>query len=140
AARLDKGRKGSHWGRLYGIRTTGGRSADRHPGDPRGAMASYTTAFASLDHYDKGGVEIINDDPKNYVFSNMFDVASAAQPWEKVAVAKNMEYVLEVIRADGTSEWRGAPPHQVAPIADRAGGGGPPHPPPPPPPAPPPRP
>ena len=50
-------------------------------------MATYTTAFASLDSYDKGGVEVINDDPKNYVFSNMFDVASAARPWEKVAVA-----------------------------------------------------
>ena len=72
-------------------------------------MATYTTAFASLDRYDKGGVEVINDDPKNYVFSNMFDVASAAQPWEKVAVAKNMEYVLEVVRAEGTSEWRAAP-------------------------------
>ena len=25
-------------------------------------MATYTTAFASLDSYDKGGVEVINDD------------------------------------------------------------------------------
>ncbi|HKE73510.1 MAG TPA: hypothetical protein VKB57_07835 [Acidimicrobiales bacterium] len=81
-------------------------------------MASYTTAFASLDHYDKGGVEIINDDPKNYVFSNMFDVASAARPWEKVAVAKNMEYVLEVIRAEGTSEWRATPHDEFALVVD----------------------
>jgi hypothetical protein len=81
-------------------------------------MASYTTAFASLDHYDKGGVEIINDDPKNYVFSNMFDVASASRPWEKVAVAKNMEYVLEVIRAEGTSEWRATPHDEFALIVD----------------------
>ena len=81
-------------------------------------MASYTTAFASLDRYDKGGVEIINDDPKNYVFSNMFDVASAAQPWEKVAVAKNMEYVLEVIRAEGTSEWRATPHDEFALVVD----------------------
>ncbi len=43
-------------------------------------MATYTTAFGSLDSYDKGGVEIINDDPKHYVFSNMFEVASAARP------------------------------------------------------------
>jgi hypothetical protein len=81
-------------------------------------MASYTTAFASLDSYDKGGVEIINDDPKNYVFSNMFDVASAARPWEKVAVAKNMEYVLEVIRAEGTSEWRATPHDEFALVVD----------------------
>jgi hypothetical protein len=81
-------------------------------------MATYTTAFASLDSYDKGGVEVINDDPKNYVFSNMFDVASAARPWEKVAVAKNMEYVLEVIRAEGTSEWRTAPHDEFALVVD----------------------
>jgi hypothetical protein len=81
-------------------------------------MASYTTAFSSLDHYDKGGVEVINDDPKNYVFSNMFDVANAARPWEKVAVAKNMEYVLEVIRAEGTSEWRATPHDEFALVVD----------------------
>ena len=81
-------------------------------------MAKYTTAFASLDRYDKGGVEVINDDPKNYVFSNMFDVASAARPWEKVAVAKNMEYVLEVIRAEGTSPWRVASHDEFALVVD----------------------
>jgi hypothetical protein len=81
-------------------------------------MATYTTAFASLDDYDKGGVEVINDDPKNYVFSNMFDVASAARPWEKVAVGKNMEYVLEVIRAEGTSEWRTAAHDEFALVVD----------------------
>ena len=81
-------------------------------------MATYTTAFASLDRYDKGGVEVINDDPKNYVFSNMFDVASAARPWEKVAVGKNMEYVLEVIRAEGTSEWRATPHDEFALVVD----------------------
>ena len=56
--------------------------------------------------------------PKNYVFSNMFDVASTARPWEKVAVAKNMEYVLEVIRAEGTSEWRAAPHDEFALVVD----------------------
>jgi hypothetical protein len=52
------------------------------------------------------------------VFSNMFDVASASRPWEKVAVAKNMEYVLEVIRAEGTSEWRATPHDEFALIVD----------------------
>lgn len=69
-------------------------------------MPKYVTKFGSIDNYEKGGIEIIDDDPKHYVFSNMFEVAASAKPWEKVAVAKNMEYVLEVIRAEGTSEWR----------------------------------
>jgi hypothetical protein len=81
-------------------------------------MATYTTRFGSLDRYDKGGVELINDNPKNYVFSNMFEVAGDARPWEKVAVAKNMEYVLEVIRAEGTSAWRVASHDEFALVVD----------------------
>lgn len=69
-------------------------------------MTDYTTRFGSLDDYTKGSVEIIDDDPKHYAFSNAFEVASHAKPWEKIAVGKNMEYVLEVLRAEGTSEWR----------------------------------
>lgn len=69
-------------------------------------MAQYVTRFGSLDHYDKGGVDLIADDAKHYAFSNLFEVASNARPWEKIAVGKNMQYVLEVIRAEGTSEWR----------------------------------
>ena len=69
-------------------------------------MTGYVTKFGSLDDYDKGGVDVIDDEPKHYAFSNMFEVASHAKPWEKIAVGKNMEYVLEVIRAEGTSEWR----------------------------------
>lgn len=69
-------------------------------------MSKYVTRFGSLDQYEKGGVEIIDGDAKHYAFSNMFEVASHAKPWEKIAVGKNMEYVLEVIRAEGTSEWR----------------------------------
>jgi len=60
-------------------------------------LSEYTTVFGRLDNYNKGGVEIINDDPKNYVFSNMFEVASRAKPWQKIAVAKNQQYVLEAI-------------------------------------------
>ncbi len=81
-------------------------------------MATYTTRFGSLDDFEKGGVEIINDDPRNYVFSNMFEVAAAARPWEKVAVGKNMAYVLEVIRAEGTSEWRAAAHDEFALVVD----------------------
>jgi hypothetical protein len=81
-------------------------------------MAQYTTRFGSLDSYEKGSVELINDDPKNYVFSNMFEVAASARPWEKVAVGKNMQYVLEVIRAEGTSGWRVAAQDEFALVVD----------------------
>jgi hypothetical protein len=69
-------------------------------------VTTYTTTFGSLADYTKGGIEIIDDKAQHYAFSNIFEVASGAKPWEKVAVGKNMEYVLEVIRAEGTSEWR----------------------------------
>ena len=70
------------------------------------AQTMYSTRFGSLADYEKGGIEVIDDNAKNYAFSNVFEVANGARPWEKVAVGKNMEYVLEVIRAEGTSEWR----------------------------------
>ena len=69
-------------------------------------MSEYVTRFGSLAQYAKGGIDVIAGDAKHYVFSNVFEVASHAKAWEKIAVAKNMEYVLEVIRAEGTSEWR----------------------------------
>jgi hypothetical protein len=69
-------------------------------------MAPQPTRFGSLQHFDKGGVEVIKDDPRNYVFSNVFEVASKAKPYEKVAVGKNIEYVIEAIRAEATSGWR----------------------------------
>lgn len=81
-------------------------------------MSDYTTVFGSMKSYEKGGVEVINDDPKNYVFSNMFEVAASSAPWEKVAVGKNMEYVLEVIRAEGTSQWRVTPHDEFALVVD----------------------
>lgn len=68
-------------------------------------MAEYTTAFGSLKDYRKGGIDIINDDPKNYVFSNVFEVADKAPPYQRTAVAKNFEYVIECMRAEGTSGW-----------------------------------
>lgn len=68
-------------------------------------MSEYTTVFGSLDEYDKGGVQVIDDDPKNYVFSNVFEVAKKAEPYERIAVAKNFEYVVEAIRAQGESPW-----------------------------------
>src|SRR3979411_3467886 len=76
------------------------------------------TQCGSLGDYDKGRVEVIDDDPKHYTFSNMFEVASISRPYEQVAVGKNIQYVLEVLRAEGTSEWRTAAHDQFALVMD----------------------
>ena len=68
-------------------------------------MSDYTTELGSLDDFRKGGVHIINDDPRNYVFSNAFEVASKSAPFERVCVAKNLEYSIEIMRAEGASPW-----------------------------------
>ncbi|HUG49076.1 MAG TPA: hydroxyquinol 1,2-dioxygenase [Candidatus Limnocylindria bacterium] len=81
-------------------------------------LETYTTQFGSLDAYQKGEIDIIDDDPTRYAFSNMFEVASQSRPWEKVAVGRNRQYVLEVIRAEGTSEWRTAPHDEFALVMD----------------------
>ncbi|HEX3178080.1 MAG TPA: hydroxyquinol 1,2-dioxygenase [Methylomirabilota bacterium] len=81
-------------------------------------MAQHTTRFGSLRHYDKGGVEVINDDARNYVFSNIFEVASRSKPFEKVAVGKNIEYVIEAIRVEGTSGWRAPAQDEFALVMD----------------------
>jgi hypothetical protein len=78
----------------------------------------HVTRFGSLKHYEKGGVEVINDDARNYVFSNIYEVASKAKPYEKVAVGKNIEYVIEAIRADGTSGWRAPAQDEFALVMD----------------------
>src|SRR5215470_14012885 len=68
-------------------------------------MTTYRTVFGSLDKHEKGTIEIINDDPKHYVYSNVFEVVGKAKPYEKIAVARNLEYVIEAIRAEGRSRW-----------------------------------
>ena len=78
----------------------------------------HRTRFGSLQHYDKGGVEVINDDARNYVFSNIFEVASRSKPYEKVAVGKNIEYVIEAVRAEGTSGWRAPAQDEFALVMD----------------------
>lgn len=65
----------------------------------------YETRFGSLGSFEKGGVEPISDDPKNYVFSNIFEVASTQPAWSRVCVAKNFEYIVEACRTDGTSPY-----------------------------------
>ena len=64
------------------------------------------TAFGSINNYDKGGVEITGDDePSRYLFSNVFDVASRSAPWERVVVAKNLEFTVEATRMENASPW-----------------------------------
>ena len=71
-------------------------------------MAKFRTDFGSIHRFKKGGVTVINDDAKKYIFSNMFEVASKAKAYERIAVAKNFEYVIETVRAEGTSPWYAA--------------------------------
>lgn len=69
-------------------------------------MSQYTTDFATIDEYESGSITVISEDnKKNYVFSNMYEVAAKSAPYERVAVAKNFEYVIESTRAEGTSPW-----------------------------------
>jgi hypothetical protein len=79
---------------------------------------TYETKFGSLGAYQKGEIDIIDDDPRRYAFSNVFEVASGARPYEKVAVGKNRQYVIEAIRAEGTSAWRTAPHDEFALVMD----------------------
>ena len=69
-------------------------------------MSQYTTEFSTIDDYESGDITIISsDDKKNYVFSNMYDVAAGSAANERVGFAKNFEYMIEVMRAEGTSPW-----------------------------------
>ena len=81
-------------------------------------LSRFTTRFGSLDSYEKGHVEVIDDEPHHYAFSNVFDTASRSRPYEKVAVGKNRQYVLEAIRAEGTSEWRTCAHDEFALVMD----------------------
>jgi hypothetical protein len=65
----------------------------------------YTTQFGSLDRFEKGGVQVIDDNVKHYAFSNCFEITSRSAPYEKVVFGQNQIYVLEALRAEGTSPW-----------------------------------
>ena len=67
--------------------------------------ATYQTRFGSLKNYEMGRVEPISDDVRHYAFSNCFDIASKSKPYEKVVFGQNQIYVLEALRAEGTSPW-----------------------------------
>ena len=66
---------------------------------------TYKTQFGSLDRFDKGGVQAMDDNVKNYAFSNCFEIASKSKPYERVVFGQNQIYVLECLRAEGPSPW-----------------------------------
>jgi hypothetical protein len=78
---------------------------------------AYNTHIGSLDAYEKGTIEL-KDDLRKYAFSNVFEVAGKARPFERVAVAQNLEYVAEVIRVEGDSPWYAAPHDEFAIVMD----------------------
>ena len=69
------------------------------------APAPYQTRFGSFKNYEKGHVEIIDDDVRHYAFSNCFEIANKSRPYEKVVFGQNQIYVLETLRAEGSSPW-----------------------------------
>jgi hypothetical protein len=78
---------------------------------------AYNTKIGSLDAYDKGVIEL-EDDLRKYAFSNIFEVAGAAQPFERVAVVQNLEYVAEAMRVEGAGPWYAAPHDEFVIVMD----------------------
>lgn len=67
---------------------------------------SANTVFATTENFVKGGVEITGkESPGHYLFSNMFEVAASAKAWDRIVLAKNLEFTIEVMRAEGSSPW-----------------------------------
>ena len=66
---------------------------------------AYQTKFGSLAQFEKGGVQVIDDNVRHYAFSNCFEIASKATPYERVVFGQNQIYVLEALRAEGASPW-----------------------------------
>ena len=78
---------------------------------------TYKTKMGSLKSYEKGSIDV-KDDKREYLFSNMFEVANKSKPFERVAIAKNLEYDLEVMKVDGNSPWYVAPHDEFAIVMD----------------------
>jgi len=68
-----------------------------------------TPLSGSMAHHEKGGVDIVDprESVKRYVYSNVYEIGARAQPYEKLAVAKNGPHVIECIVAEGIMpQWR----------------------------------
>lgn len=68
-------------------------------------MNNYNTKYASIDDYRKGGLQLLDDNAKRYVFSNIYDVAANSADYQRTVVALNLDYTIECIRASGVSDW-----------------------------------
>jgi len=68
-------------------------------------MSQADTVFGSLKDYTKGTIELVSGEARHYVFSNIFEVASKSPPYQRVVVGQHLEYVQEVMRAEGVSPW-----------------------------------
>ncbi|MEM8590143.1 MAG: hypothetical protein AAGG65_18955 [Pseudomonadota bacterium] len=53
-------------------------------------MTTCETLFDSIDNYVRGGVEVVDDRPRNYAFSKVFKVAAKSTPYRRVAVTGNL--------------------------------------------------
>jgi hypothetical protein len=69
------------------------------------STVAYETRFGSLEHYEKGQVQAIDDNVRHYAFSNCFEIASKSKPYERVVFGQNQIYVMECARAEGDSPW-----------------------------------
>ena len=78
---------------------------------------TYNTHIGSLGSYDKGVIEL-KDDLRKYAFSNIFEVAGDAEPFARIAVVQNLEYVAEVMRVEGDSPWYAAPHDEFVIVMD----------------------
>jgi hypothetical protein len=78
---------------------------------------AYNTHIGSLDAYEKGTIEL-KDDLRKYAFSNVYEVAGKSAPFERVAVAQNLEYVAEAVRIEGESPWYAAPHDEFVIVMD----------------------
>ncbi len=68
-----------------------------------------TPLSGSIARHAKGGVDIVDprESVKRYVYSNVYEIGARAQPYEKLAVAKNGPYVIECVVAEGVMpQWR----------------------------------
>ncbi|RKP56648.1 hydroxyquinol 1,2-dioxygenase [Pararobbsia silviterrae] len=76
------------------------------------------TTFGSLEHFQKGSIEIIKGKAEHYAFSNIYEVASGAPPYQKTVVGKNLKFVIESLRAEGDSPWYAAAHDEFVVVMD----------------------
>ena len=78
---------------------------------------AYKTHVGSLQSYKKGMIEL-DDDLRKYAFSNVFEVAGKAAPFERVAVAQNLRIRRRGGAGRGRSPWYAAPHDEFAIVMD----------------------